>query len=315
MAVRRQGVRVVASLQRPARLRRGDRVAVVAPSGPVDERRLERGCEALRRFGLEVVLGEHALDQRGFLAGTDEDRAADLQKAWLDDSVRAVVCARGGYGAMRVLDHLDWTAMAGAEPKVFLGSSDITALHLAFHHHLGLATLFGPMPAGFALGTGQLDQASITHLTRTLFTPGDVREIVVPHAEVLVPGRASGMLVGGNLALLAACVGAPELRPAEGAIVLLEDVNEAPYRIDRMLTQLLRAGWFAGVAAIVAGTWVDCGEGVSEVLLDRLGPLGVPIVNGFDFGHGRRQLTMPLGVVAELDAEARKLVLGEPALA
>jgi muramoyltetrapeptide carboxypeptidase len=298
---------------RPARLVPGSTVAVVAPAGPPPPGLLDAELPVLREWGLRVRLGEHLRDHHPefpYLAGRDADRVADLQRAWCDPDVDAVLCARGGYGSMRVLDLLDWDAMAGARPKVFTGSSDITALHAAIGERLGLATLFAPLVAAELF-----DQTAQKYLRATLFEPESMLSITGPAATTMRPGRATGVLAGGNLALLASCLGAAA-PPPEGAIVLLEDVNEAPYRLDRMLTQLLRAGWFDGVAGIALGSWTGCGEpsDVYGVLAERLGGLGVPIVWELGFGHIPAGHTIPLGVEATLDADAATLTLAEPAL-
>jgi muramoyltetrapeptide carboxypeptidase len=289
----------------PPSLRAGDRIAVVAPSGPTDAERLERGCAVLRDLGLEVELGKHVLD-RGlsgltYLAGSDADRAADLQDAWCDPRISAVLCARGGYGASRVLDHLDWPALARATPKLLHGSSDITALHAAFGRRLGVPTSFGPM---LGLTVADAEPEGLDHLRHALFGEG----APVHGTHALRGGRARGVLTGGTLTLLTSLLGtahAPE--PAAGRIAFLEDVGEQPYRVDRMLTQLLQAGWFEGVAGIVLGTWIDCGD-LTAVFADRLTPIGAPILAGVPVGHGPRQLTIRLGAEAVLDADA--LVLG-----
>jgi muramoyltetrapeptide carboxypeptidase len=289
----------------PPSLRAGDRIAVVAPSGPVDPEPLERGCAVLGSLGLEVVVGAHVLD-RGpsgltHLAGSDADRAADLQDAWCDPRVSAVFCARGGYGASRVLDRLDWKSLAAVPPKLLHGSSDITALHAAFGRRLSVPTSFGPMVASLI---ADAEPEALDHLREGVFGPG----VPVRGTHALRGGRAHGVLTGGNLTLLTSLLGtehAPE--PAAGRIAFLEDVGEAPYRVDRMLTQLLQAGWFEDVAGIVLGTWTGCGE-VDAVLTDRLMPIGVPILAGVPVGHGPRQLTIRLGAGATLDADT--LVLG-----
>jgi muramoyltetrapeptide carboxypeptidase len=284
----------------PPSLRAGDRIAVVAPSGPVDPARLERGCAVLRGLGLDVVVGKHALDQNPsgltYLAGSDAERAADLQHAWCDPRVSAVFCARGGFGAARVLGHLDWAALRGAAPKWLQGSSDITALHVAFGRRLSVPTLFGPMTASLV---ADADPEALDHLREGLFGPG--APVHGTHAPV--GGRAEGVLTGGNLTLLTSLLGTPYApEPAAGAIAFLEDVGEAPYRVDRMLTQLLQAGWFDEVAGIVLGTWTGCGD-LDAVFADRLAPIGVPILAGVPVGHGPRQLTLRLGAGATLDAD------------
>lgn len=297
-------------LARTRRLKPGMRVAVVAPSGPVKADRLELGCEVLRSFGLEVSLGRHVLDRHpsGYLAGHDSARAADLQDAWCDPDVEAVLCARGGYGAVRTVDQLDWDLMrkhlVPHSPKPLVGSSDSTALQQAFAHHLGVQTFYGPVLGGPVLGFPDPPPAVLKSLRDALFEPDAGRSLVGTHS--LVPGVAEGVITGGTLSLLCSLVGSEELQPAEGGIVLLEDVNESPYRIDRMLTQLLRSGYFSGVAGIACGSWERGGDldRVDQVLIDRLGGLGVPIIAGLEFGHGPVQLTVPLGARARIVGEA-----------
>lgn len=274
----------------PRRLRPGDTVALVAPAGPADPERLERGTEVLAGLGLRVVHGASILAREGYLAGPDAVRAADLQDAWCDPGVAAVICARGGYGTTRLLGLLDWDAMAAAGPKILLGSSDITALHRAFADRLGLATLFGPMPACATISDPEgPEPVTFAHLREALFEGGTPAPVTGD--RVIVPGRAEGRLTGGNLALLAALCGTPYALRARGRIVLLEDVTEEPYRIDRMVTQLLQAGCLDGVAGIVLGSWVDCGDPL-PVLTELLAPLGVPTVAGLPVGHGAPQLSM-----------------------
>lgn len=301
---------------RPERLAPGARVAVVAPSGPVPEERLAAGLDVLRGWDLDPVVAPHVLDRHaefGYLAGRDADRAADLQHAWCDPSVAAVLCARGGYGAQRIVDLLDWEAMRAAGPKVFVGFSDITALHEAFAVRLGLVTLHGPMAAGADFVKSARAQE---HLRATLLAPETVRTLTSP-GTALVPGRARGVTLGGCLSLLAAGLGTPHARTgALGGLLCLEDTGEETYRLDRCLTQLLRAGWLDGVRGLLLGSWQGCDpyERIRPMLLDRLGPLGVPVVEEFGFGHAPDALTVPFGVPAELDADAGTLTLDEPAL-
>ncbi len=287
-----------------ASLHAGDRIAVVAPSGPADPALLERGCAVLRGLGFDVVVGKHALDHNPaeltYLAGSDADRAADLQDAWCDRRISAVFCARGGYGAARVLDHLDWAALGRAAPKLLHGSSDITALHAAFGRRLSVPTSFGPMVASLI---AEADPEALAHLRDAVLGAG----APAPGSQALRGGQARGVLTGGNLTLLTSLLGTPySPEPAAGRIAFLEDVAEAPYRVDRMLTQLLQAGWFTGVAGIALGSWTGCGD-LDAVFADRLTPLGVPILAGIPVGHGPRQLTIRLGAVAELDADAMVL--------
>jgi muramoyltetrapeptide carboxypeptidase len=296
-------------------------VAIVAPSGPVREDRLSKGRAILRGWCLDVVVAPHVTvvdDRFRYLAGADPDRAADLQAAWLDPTVAAVVCARGGYGAERVVDSLDWAAMEDVEAKVFAGYSDVTALHEAFALRLGVATLYSPMAAAHVFVS---DDLTAELFRRTLFEPESVRTITSPTATTLVPGTARGVTVGGCLSLLASAIGTPTgRRNVAGGILLLEDVAEEPYRLDRLLTQLLRSGWLEGVAGIAIGSLFGCGpaDQLRALLLDRLGGLGVPVVSELGFGHGPSSVTVPLGVpatlTAALDAGAATLTLDVPAL-
>ncbi|MEU7033172.1 LD-carboxypeptidase [Streptomyces sp. NPDC046237] len=307
----------VAPLHRPPRLRPGARVAVVAPSGPIPEERLAAGLDILRGWDLEPVVTPHVLavhPELGYLAGTDESRARDLQEAWCDPAVSAVICARGGYGVQRMVDLIDWAAIRAAGPKVFVGYSDVTALHEAFAVRTGLATLHGPMAAA---ATFLKDPRTQESLRATLFEPESVRTLGLGTARPLAPGRAHGVTLGGCVSLLASELGTPHARPsARGGLLLLEDVGEEPYRLDRILTQLLRSGWLDGVAGIGLGSWEECGpyDEVRAVLADRLGGLGVPVVEELGFGHSETALTFPLGVPGVLDAEAATFTLDVPAL-
>ncbi len=299
---------------RPRRLVPGDLVAVVAPSGPVPAERLERGVATLEGWGLEVVVGQHALASRRHLAGTDEMRAADLQRAWCDPAVRAVLCARGGSGAARAADLLDWEAMRAAGPRVLVGFSDVTALHQALARRLRLVTLLGPMVATAVFAGDTPDGATVAGLRAALMDPESARTLAAGTLRPAAGGTARGPLAGGTIAVLAQSAGTPDHRPATGAIAVLEDVGEPTYRLDALVTQLLRSGWFGGAAGVVLGTFEGCGPEAEEVVVERLLPLGIPVATGLAFGHGRPQLTVPLGVEADLDADAGTLVLRQPAL-
>jgi muramoyltetrapeptide carboxypeptidase len=331
-------VPLTGQLRGPARLRPGSRVAVVASSGRGDPDLLGEGCRILAGWGLDVRVGPHALTRHpslSYLAGTDADRAADLQQAWLDPRIEAVLCARGGYGAQRIVDRLDWAAMAAVPPKIFSGFSDATALHEAFALRLGVPTLHSPNIWGDGFTAFPAAQQA---LRRALFTPDGTegRTLGSDPASWLAPGRATGRAAGGNLTMLAANLGTPDGRdphpgrsrasaPAPthhprsgfaGCILLLEDVNEECYRLDRMLTQLLRSGALDGVAGIALGTWTGClpADGVRPVMADRLAGLGIPVAWGLGFGHVAPQPTIPLGVPAELDSAAGTLTFIGPAV-
>jgi muramoyltetrapeptide carboxypeptidase len=282
----------------------------VALAGPPPPQQLERGVAVLESWGLRVEVGKHVLDRHPrlpYLAGRDADRAADLLTAWCDPDVDAVICARGGYGCLRMVDLLDWDTMAAAGPKVFVGSSDVTTLHEAFGARLGVVTFFGPMIAGELF-----DPIAAAHLRRTLFVPEDVSVLTGQATTTFSHGVAEGVLVGGNLSLIVAGLAAEDAPPPpDGAIALLEDVDEPAYRLDRMVTQLLRAGWFTGVSGIALGSWTGCGEPsiVYDVMADLVGSLGIPAVWELGFGHCPGQLTIPLGVRARLNADDATLTV------
>lgn len=288
----------VEGLPLPPALVPGDRVAVVALSSPVPGDRLDAGLAVLRSWGLDVVEAPGLRGRHGdlpYLAGTDDERAAAFVSAWTDPAVRAVLVGRGGYGVPRILDRLDWDVLAAAGLRTLVGFSDVTPLLHAVVAHLGYAAVHGPAVTGIGDGA-DASRASVRDL---LLGPVGER-VVADDLEVLVPGPASGPLVGGNLALLAACPG--DLLPAQGAVVLLEDVDEAPHRLDRTLTTLLRSGWLDGSAAVVLGGFTRCGDEavVRALLLDRLVGLGVPVVAGAPIGHDEPNLAVPIGATAHL---------------
>ncbi|GII51709.1 putative carboxypeptidase [Planotetraspora thailandica] len=281
-------------------------MALVTPSGPVDPVRLARGRRVLEGLGLDVVLSGDLDARQGYLAGPDSVRAAGLQEAWCDPRVSAVICARGGYGVTRLLGLLDWDAMAAAGPKILLGSSDITALHRAFAERLGVATLFGPMPASATMGDEEgPEPATLAHLTGTLFDGGAVGP-VTGTASLGPSGRVEAPVTGGNLTLLAALCGTPYAMRAQGQIVLLEDVSEEPYRIDRMLTQLIQAGCLDGALGFVLGSWVDCGDPL-PVVAERLSGFGMPVIAGLPIGHGSPQFGVWLGADGVIDTKSCSL--------
>jgi len=297
---------------RPPALRPGDTVLLVSPSGPTRPERVARGVELLTSWGLRPVLAPNAYARRGYLAGDDALRAADLNAAFADPTVRGVLCTRGGYGAQRVVDLIDMAAVR-RDPKVVAGFSDITALQLALWRGARLATVHGP-------GAAWLDErtpaASAESLRAALMCPEPVVVPRVPEEEtasVVVPGTATGRLLGGNLCLLVSSIGTPDMPDLTGAILLIEDVAEPPYKVDRMLTHLRRTGLLAGLAGVAVGQFTDCADdwavSVADVLAERLGDLGVPVLGGLPIGHGAGQITVPLGVPATLDTAAGTLTV------
>jgi muramoyltetrapeptide carboxypeptidase len=287
-------------------------VALVSPSGPVRPDRVSRGIELLASWGLRPVLAPHLYARRGYLAGPDEVRVADLNAAFADPTIRGVLVTRGGYGAQRIVDAIDMAAVR-RDPKVVAGFSDITAVQLALWRGARLATVHGP---GMAWRNERLSAASAESLRTALMepVPVTVRRVASEEtASVMVPGSATGTLLGGNLTLLASSIGTPDMPDLAGAILLIEDVDEPPYKVDRMLTQLLRSGALRGVAGVAVGQFTRCADHwpvtVAEVLRERLSGLGVTVLGGLPIGHGAGQLTVPLGVSATLDVAAETLTV------
>jgi muramoyltetrapeptide carboxypeptidase len=301
---------------RPAVLRPGDVVTLVSPAGPPRPERVARGVELLTGWGLRVRVGTNAYARLGYFAGDDAARAADLNAAFADPEVRGVVCTRGGYGAQRVVDAIDMAAVR-RDPKVVVGFSDITALQLALWRGARLATLHGPGAAWIDDRTPLLSAQSL-RAAMTGTEPVVVKQDPAEQtAAVSVPGTARGTLLGGNLCLLTSTVGTPDMPDLAGTVLLLEEVDEPPYKVDRMLTHLRRAGALRGLAGVAIGQFTNCADDwpvtVADVLADRLGGLGVPVLGGLPIGHGYGQLTVPVGTPATLDVAAGVLTV-EPAV-
>ncbi len=302
------------SLLRAPALKPGDKVAVLSSSSPVDQHNLIAGLAALRFAGLEPVVFASARDDgslRSYLAGDDELRAGDLVRALTDPELAGVIFGCGGSGAQRTLAALDWSALQGLSPKVLAGYSDVTAILEAVAVKLGWASLLSPMVA-----TAPSEQYSWGSFLRTLMAPERATRLHFDDAVTVVGGLAQGVTVGGNLCVLTASLGTDTSWPAAGGILLIEDESEPDYKLDRMLTQLHRAGYLTAVAGIITGTFTDCGpsEVVSAILTERLSGLGVPMISWADIGHGGHFQTYPIGIAAELDADARTLTLLDPPL-
>ena len=296
-------------------LQPGALIGVVAPAGPVKPSALAQLDPLYARFGYRVRLYPGCRADIGYLAGDDATRLADLHDALADDEVAALHCLRGGYGTMRLLDGID-TALLRAKPKLLIGYSDITALHALWALH-GLPSLHAPMPASDLIKPGrEADVQALFTLLRDGLAAGDALAPALdpaPRASGLhASGAAEGMLIGGNLSLVAALLGTRWAWEARGAILFLEDVNEELYRVDRMLTHLRLAGVLDAVAGIVLGSFTE--EASPAALLhEMLVPLcrrqGKPLLAGWPSGHGTPNLPLPMGVRATLDADAGSLTL------
>jgi muramoyltetrapeptide carboxypeptidase len=313
---------------RPSRLRPGDTVGLVSPAGVTyDAMDVDIVRETFEALGLKVKVGAHVLDRYGYLAGLDADRAADVNRMFADPEVRGVVCVRGGWGCARILPLLDYGAIRD-DPKVLLGYSDITALHMGIHARTGLVTFHGPG------GSSRWSRFSVDWLRRVVFdgeaatfendSSFDPAQTLVQRENrnrVLTPGVARGPLLGGNLTVLSAIVGSPYLPDFDGCVLFLEDTNEEPYRVDRMLTQLKLAGILDAAAAVVFGRCTNCepsdGYGsltLDDVLVEHVQALGVPAWHGAQIGHIPMQFTLPVGLEVEVDAGAGAIRMLAPAV-
>jgi muramoyltetrapeptide carboxypeptidase len=292
-------------------LQPGARVALVAPAGPLSlPSDIDRATANTRALGWLPVVGEHVRERQDYFAGYDDERLADLNAALRDDSIDAVWCLRGGYGAMRLLEGLDYEALRRT-PKPVIGYSDITAFHCAISTRCGLATIHGPT------ARTKLTAFSERSLRAAVLRDGDPCG-TAPNARTLVGGCVRGHLVGGNLALLSALHGTPYQPRYEGAILVLEDVNEQPYRIERMLLQLRLSGALQSCAGLAFGAFTNTGERdaglggtrtLDAVLREAADIAGVPALAGIPMGHIDDQWSVPLGMEAELDADQKRLTV------
>ena len=304
-------------LLKPPVLRSGDTVGVVAPASDVDRAALERGAAALERLGYQVVYAESILEREGYFAGSVARRVGELHQMFERQDVRAIVCARGGYGCNYLLPHLDLDLIR-RNPKIFVGYSDITALHTWIHDQTGLVTFHGPMVAkDFATAAGEQWAGSPqgVHPAAWECAVGGWFNYDAAEEDVsaVVAGEAEGTLYGGCLSILASSLGTPYEIQTRDTVLLLEDVNAKPYQVDRMLMQLAQAGKFAGVRGVVFGEMVGCAEagGPASPLREVIARVvreqcpGVPVAFGFRSGHvSRHNITLPLGVRCRLAVRA-----------
>ena len=283
----------------PVRLKPGDTVGLITPASYVDDRALQRATEQIESLGLVVKPGRYLRAEKGYLAGTDQQRLDDLHAMFADRTVKAVWCARGGYGSARLLPQLN-LELIRRNPKILIGYSDITALLNYISRETGLVTYHGPV------GSSEFTPFTERYLRAAIMADGKWERIVLPEDEkehyIIHPGQATGQLWGGNLSLLAALAGTPYAPPIAGNLLFVEEVGEKPYRIDRMLTTLRQAWDLRSAAGIVLGQFADCEADAGdrsltlrETLFDRLGDLGIPVSYGLPFGHVKDMCTLPVG--------------------
>ncbi len=287
-------------------------MGVVAPAGPVDPEHLEKGLKVIERMSFVPLLGRHVSARTGFLAGSDENRAQDLMDMFVNPDVKAIFCARGGYGVNRVIPLLN-PGVIRKNPKIIVGASDITLLLLYLQQKCSLVAFHGPMVAGnFGRHAMKKTKKQFQNL---LMGEADGKKLLSPQAKVLRPGVAEGKLAGGCLTLLCRSLGTPYEIETRNKLLLIEDVNEPPYKIDGMLWQLKAAGKFRNIKGIILGEMVNCGspkekkKSLEAIYKDVFDACSVPILHNFPVGHGKEMWTFPIGVDATLDADAKSLQL------
>lgn len=298
------------AITKPKPLKKGDTLGLIAPGSPIySSSEFERMLDDLKALGFKLKLGKHVRDRHGYLAGKDRDRAADVMRSFVDPEIDGVICIRGGWGCNRILPLLDFDVIRN-HPKFFMGFSDITSLHMAIQKITGLVTFHGPV--GKSLWT-----PFTLNSFRKVSMQGEKHSYRVPEdssAFTIRPGKTTGKLLGGNLSVLTAMVGSDYLPDFTGAVLFLEDVGESVYRIDRMLTQLKLAGILDQLNGFIFGKCTDCEAGenslsLKQVFSDHIEPLGIPAYYGAMISHEDDNVTIPIGVVAEMDAETREFKL------
>jgi muramoyltetrapeptide carboxypeptidase len=288
----------------PSALQPGDMVGIVAPAGAFDHMKLHRGISVLEQMGFSVFTPKGLFEKEDYLAGSDEHRAHLLNELFQEPSIKAVICARGGFGSIRILSLLDYE-MIRESRKIFVGFSDITALLSVFETRCGLISFHGPMITSLA----DADKESMDAMYRALTSN---RKLTIKPAKgvTLKPGVSAGIVTGGNLATLCHLVGTPFEPDLDGHILVLEDIGEPHYKIDRMLIQMKLAGCFNKLAGLALGSFEDCGtlEGVYRIVEKIFKDFSFPVLAGFEIGHGKTNITFPVGLKATLDADNHMLI-------
>ncbi|WP_409291908.1 LD-carboxypeptidase [Peribacillus sp. SCS-37] len=296
---------------KPGRLQAGDCVGIIAPASPPDQESLQRSLSFLEGLGLKVKMGRYVKKEYGYLAGADAERLEDLHEMFLDDEVKAVICAGGGYGTARIASEIDYSIIK-AHPKIFWGYSDITFLHTAIYQETGLVTFHGPMLAS-DIGKQDVHQDSKASFEQLFNGEGFVYSEQISRLETLVEGKAEGLFCGGNLSLMASSIGTPFEIDTKDKIVLIEDINEEPRAVDSMLNQLYMAGRLTGAAGFVIGNFNNCVSerklslSLDEVLDHYFKLAGKPCLKGFLIGHCSPHYAVPLGVHALLDTRDKSV--------
>ena len=290
------------------RLQPNQTVGIIAPASPVNQSEISEGLKLLESFPLKIKQGEHIFDHLNYLAGSDDDRVSDIHRMFSDPEIKAIFCARGGYGSARLLNDIDFDLIR-KNPKIIVGFSDLTALLLAVFNKSGLITIHGPTLSDLPRNK---NWEHLSSLIATLYKP----EIFFKQGKEINKGIARGNLLGGNLSTLCSLLDTPFLPSFEGVILFLEEKGESPYKLDRMITQLLLSGRLNRLSALIIGQLEDCGdmEIINSMLQERLGRLTIPVLAGLPVGHGNENISLPLGLPAVLDTERMLLKIEESAV-
>jgi len=293
---------------KPPLLQQGDTIGIIAPAGPLDREEIRPAIAFLKQKGYCILSSPNLYKRRAYLAGSDESRLDDLHAMFSDKGVKAIFCARGGYGTIRLLDRIDYNLIS-KNPKIIAGYSDITALLLAICKNTGLVTFHGPVLRDHHRGW----KRNLGYLL-SLLSSSVPPVIDLSDRTVIAMGRARGMVMGGNLSLICSLVGTPFMPRTKGSILFIEDRGEPLYRIDRMLSQLRLAGVIEGLSCLIAGSFADCGEAgdINRILRDITSGTEIPVISGLPVGHGRENIAVPIGVHAEIDTRAMRLSFFAP---
>jgi muramoyltetrapeptide carboxypeptidase len=292
---------------KPPCLEPGDRIGIIAPAGPVDRDEIRPAIDFLKQKGYQILVSKNLYKKRGYLAGSDDARLDDLLSMFANKSVKAIFCARGGYGTIRLLDKIDYDLIK-KNPKIMAGYSDITALLFAIFKKSGLVTFHGPVLRDLVRGR----KNNLADLLK-LLSSKIPQELDLSEGAVIKEGQASGIVMGGNLSLICSLAGTSFMPKTKGAILFIEEKGEPIYRIDRMLSQLRLAGIIDGLSGLIAGSFTGCGDmkHIIRILREITSGTGIPVVSGLPVGHDRKNKAIPIGIHAELDTKDRRVSFSE----
>jgi len=304
---------------KPERLNIGDTIGIISPASPIFKEKLDKGINYLKNLGFNVKLGKHVYGERGYLSGTDEERASDLHELFSDNSVKAVFCSRGGYGSIRILKYIDFELIK-KNPKIFVGYSDLTALEISMLVKNGLVTFYGPTVAEDF--DNEIDYSGFDLLLKIISFETNAYKADISVHNIVKGGKSTGILIGGCLSVFSSLLGTDYFPDLKDAIIFLEDTNEEPYRIDRYLSQLKLCGVFNKACGLIFGKFTRCeskekdykGPNVDEIIKDTASNLDIPVIKNLSFGHIKGKITIPVGIKATINTDKMYLSFDENAV-